>query len=93
MLKSASILNRDGFFYIWKSKKLKMKNKIIIGLFAMVLAYGCSTKKSMVTDDSEVKEALGINNKTESSVNEMVESINKKPMIQKILQQRNGHQL
>ena len=58
-----------------------MKNKIIIGLFAMVLAYGCSTKKSTVTDDSEVKEALGINNKTESSVNEMVETINKKPII------------
>lgn len=58
-----------------------MKNKIIIGLFALAFAYGCTAKKSIVAPVPEVKEAMGISKNSDSSVAIIVEPANENPKI------------
>ncbi len=58
-----------------------MKNKIIIGLFALVFTYGCTAKKSVVAPVPEVKEAMGISKNSESTVAVMVKPVNESPKI------------
>ena len=54
-----------------------MRTKFIIGIFALVFAYGCTAKKSVVAPVPEVKEAMGINVSKESTVEA-------KPVIEKL---------
>ncbi|WP_329805251.1 c-type cytochrome [Flavobacterium facile] len=58
-----------------------MKTKFITGLFALVVAYGCTAKKSAVAPVPEVKEAMGISKNSESTVAVMVKPVNESPKI------------
>lgn len=58
-----------------------MKIKFITGLFVLAVAYGCTAKKSVVAPIPEVKEAMGITKKSESSVAVMVKPVNESPKI------------